>query len=156
MKSINQSSINPEYLRDVYAKGNSIGTELGQAGLESGIRHRNNRDTINISEEVRRLQRTSQALNADKSSFDQQKEINRPGQQKTVLRVQVNLEKQNLQSRQEERTQLNKNDEFQKWLEGSRQLHEDKNDPDRIEIPRAAEPKKTAENEKLSNKEGDK
>ena len=155
MNNINRTVINSEYLRNIYTKRNNIGTELGQAGLESGIRQRNQRDTMNISEEARRLQRTSQALNVDKSAVDQQKEINRPGQQETVLRDKVNLERQNDQSGRGERIRLKKNEEFQKWLESRRQLYEETRDPDRIEVLTASEPSETAENEQERLKDRD-
>ncbi len=147
MNNINRNAVNPEYLRNIYTGRNNIGTELGQAGLESGIRLRNYRDTMNISEEARRMQRTGQALNVDKSAVDQQKEINRPGQQETVLRDKVNLERQDDQSGREDKARLEKNEDFQKWLESRKQLNEETREPARIEVPTVSEPREPAESE---------
>lgn len=155
MNNINRNAVNPEYLRSIYTGRGRIGTELGQAGLESGIRLRNYRDTMNISEEARRMQRTSQALNVERSAVDQQKEINRPGQQETVLRDKVNLEKQGDQPDREEGARLKQNEDFQKWLESRKQLYEGRGEPARVEVPTVSEPREPAESEPGISEERD-
>jgi|GEM_PF-4357167 len=148
--AVNRSRLSPEYLKNIYTTSASKKPDPPSAMRESGINYRVGRDSANISEEARQMQRVEQSKNIYGSSIDQQKNINRPGPDQRKVDDQENLEKQreNRVSEQKEiferfrikeDQQLDEKEELERAKENEELTKADDDRKPEIPVPETAE-----------------
>jgi len=87
----NHAMFTAQYFRSIYAEPKSHNSGLAKANRELSLPDQNDRDRAIISEEARRMQRSTKTLGTNESSFDQHRQILIPGQDQTELQPQAGL-----------------------------------------------------------------
>ena len=91
----NQAMFQAEYFRNLYADQNLNNAGQIRPDVERADNQKDERDIAIISEEARRMQRSTKALGSNESSLDQQREMLVPGQIQTEMQPRSGIEAEN-------------------------------------------------------------
>lgn len=88
---VNGTWPNQAHMKNIYTEQIPNRPDPPPAGREDPVQQQSERDIVNISHEARKLQSRDQAMQANQSSINQERDIYRPGQEQTELRAENSL-----------------------------------------------------------------